>query len=695
MDNEKNNEMLDDNAPDNDVTTDDTEKMPPDDTEETVEEVKEEINGETDDKGDRVTPDRTRLKKKLVKLVPAVLIIVCAVSLLTSAAWAAMTNYVFFPKLDEALENALEPKLDIGTEFDISDLIEQGRIQVELSDIKEPDIEKLLLSLGYNQNGAALNVALDENEMCAIVTQKGLAVSSDGIDGGEYYGFGFKDLEERYKDSPIAHRGESEYAFDKQTHKSVLELIERLEEMNDGSSDTKKNIENVQKAIARAFKKSEISKCEYSYGGIKVNGTARSARCKLYSFEKQELVEFVENLIEEFDDPSAALERSLDELGLADGGDGIIVERLENILDQLDADDGKWKVDLAFAYVDNAMSAIVGKITHKEGEVRLTLDLGEDPKSDTDIYFTLDWNEYVLSEDQEKISAVHKSKLYASYVASRENEKGTATLVLGCDINSGESDNVKYDITAKGIFDDRSNKADLSLTVNENGYLLFDALVECKMEDKASSLSLDLEKVTYKSNGKDTDVELPCDIKLTLYKSAGSIRLPHFEDVLEMDASEFDKLYEKTEKYLDELAEQYGLSRLGINIGGGNTDVPDGEEYTEGEEKENEELNNIGGTIYAEAFPESSDMELYGYYEQVTNDRIVEHYNFISATTFLHDAGQGTKSGKYRIDLEKGRIYFEVQEYPEPYYLVKTFEQIDENTIKIGYDTFRFKYSTK
>ena len=54
----------------------------------------------------------------------------------------------------------------------------------------------------------------------------------------------------------------------------------------------------------------------------------------------------------------------------------------------------------------------------------------------------------------------------------------------------------------------------------------------------------------------------------------------------------------------------------------------------------------------------------------------------------MHDEGNGTKSGKYRIDLEKGRIYFEVQEYPEPYYLVKSCEQIDEDTIKIGYDTF-------
>ena len=185
----------------------------------------------------------------------------------------------------------------------------------------------------------------------------------------------------------------------------------------------------------------------------------------------------------------------------------------------IDESEDSFNIEVAFAYVNRALSAVVGKLTHDGKVVKFTLDLGEDPQHDTDIYLTIDVQENILSESGDKVERVHKSKFYASYVVNRENDKGTATLKLGCDIDSGDGGKVKvkYDITAKGIFDDRNNKADLSLTVNENGSSLFDAFVECKMEDKASSLSLDLEKVTYKSNGKDTDVELPCDIKLTLY----------------------------------------------------------------------------------------------------------------------------------------------------------------------------------
>lgn len=634
-------------------------------------------------------PDKIKLKKRFIKIGLAALIIICSICLLSSAVWAVASNYIFFPKLDDALENSLEPKLDIGTSFDISDLLKEGRIELELSDIEEYDIDKLMLSLAYNKNEAALNATLDEEQFAAVATKKGFAASSNKINDGESYGFSFKDLEERYKDSSFAYRGDSKYALDKYTHKQLLEYIETFEEMTDGSSSSKKDVENIKKAIARAFKKSEISDCDYSYGGIKVGDSTRSARCKTYSFGKEELVEFVENLIDEFDDPSASLEKSLERLQLIDDGENNIVDELESLLDSLDSSEEDWKVDIAFAYVNRAVSAIVGKITVEDGVAKFTLDFGEDPQRDTDIYFTLNFDEHVRSADGAEIDQVYKSKIYGSYAAAREGSKGTATLTVGCDINNTGVGEFKYELTAKGVFDAKNEKAELSLTFGDVEKRLFDAIVECKLEDKASKLSLEPEKVTVKSDGKDTDIELPCDIKLSIYRSAGPIKLPRFEDVLDMESDEFDKLCDKANDYLDGLSEKYGLGDLGLGIFSDTDPIPE-EDYTE-VEKENEELNNIGGTVYADAFPETTDLELDGYYVKKTNDRIGGWYSFIAGTTFLNDEGKGTKSGKYRIDLEQNRIYFEVQEYPEPYYLVKTFEQIDDNTIKIGYDTYEKK----
>ena len=632
-------------------------------------------------------PDKITLKKRVIKIGLAALIIICSICLLSSAVWAVASNYIFFPKLDDALENSLEPKLDIGTSFDISDLLKEGRIELELSDIEEYDMDKLMLSLAYNKNEAAFNATLDEEQFAAVATKKGFAASSNKINDGENYGFSFKDLEERYKDSSFAYRGDSKYALDKYTHKQLLEYIETFEDMTDGSSSSKKDVENIKKAIARAFKKSEISDCEYSYAGIKVGDSTRSARCKTYSFGKEELVEFVENLIDEFDDPSASLEKSLERLRIIDDGENRVVEALDSIIYSLDAADDHWKVTVAFAYVNRAVSAIVGKVTYVGGEAKFTIDFGEDPQRDTNMDIVVEIDEYVGSD--EASMTVNKSKLYASYASKREGDRGTASLSAGVDIHNSDIGNFKYELTAKGVFDDKNEKAELSLTFGDGEQSLFDAMVECKLEDKASKLSLELEKITVKSDGKDTDIELPCDIKLSIYRSAGPIKLPRFEDVLDMEGDEFDKLCDKANDYLDGLSEKYGLGDLGLGIFSDKDPDPE-EDYTEGE-KENEELNNIGGTVYADAFPETTDLELDGYYVKKTNDRIGGWYSFIAGTTFLNDEGKGTKSGKYRIDLEQNRIYFEVQEYPEPYYLVKTFEQIDDNTIKIGYDTYEKK----
>jgi hypothetical protein len=251
-------------------------------------------------------------------------------------------------------------------------------------------------------------------------------------------------------------------------------------------------------------------------------------------------------------------------LQLIENGNNRIVEALDSIIYSLDAADDHWKVTVAFAYVNRAVSAIVGKVTYVGGEAKFTIDFGEDPQRDTNMDIVVEIDEYVGSD--EASMTVNKSKLYASYASKREGDRGTASLSAGVDIHNSDIGNFKYELTAKGVFDDKNEKAELSLTFGDGGQSLFDAMVECKLEDKASKLSLELEKITVKSDGKDTDIELPCDIKLSIYKNAGSIRLPRFEDVLEMDGDEFDKLCKKANEYVDEISEKYGLSGLGLGI---------------------------------------------------------------------------------------------------------------------------------
>lgn len=67
-------------------------------------------------------------------------IIVVAITVVATVSVSAAKNYLFFPNTYEALANALEPKLDLGTKFDVKDLLDGGKPEFTASDIEDANL---------------------------------------------------------------------------------------------------------------------------------------------------------------------------------------------------------------------------------------------------------------------------------------------------------------------------------------------------------------------------------------------------------------------------------------------------------------------------------------------------------------------------------------------------------------------------
>jgi len=96
---------------------------------------------------------------------------------------SVLNDHVFFPRIDKALVNSLEPKFDIGTRFDIKDLLKKGRVELSADDVSHIGRGKtdLDLSLSYKGNQAHASLDFTDRQLDAVITKDGIAASVSDV----------------------------------------------------------------------------------------------------------------------------------------------------------------------------------------------------------------------------------------------------------------------------------------------------------------------------------------------------------------------------------------------------------------------------------------------------------------------------------------------------------------------------------
>ena len=494
------------------------------------------------------------IKRKVLRRAMIIAAVILSVSIVATIGVAVFYNFIAFPRIDKALANSLEEKLDIGTRFDITDLFEKGKIEL-LSDTANGK-DTLNAAVSYNGNGMAGSIDLGESHFGGVLTEEGIAASLSTVENGKRYGAYFEDITATLDASFLNPKNKAENALERKEYQKLLSLARKLEDKANSDKQEKKDATVVLVEIAKVFNDSSLSDRETSFDGITINGEKRKARTLTYAFDKVDLIDFLEKLEALFDSPSDklrdAMERLLEKESLTRDIENMgysldtcedlasfigSIKRLVNRIDRI-------AIKIEIAYVANAISAIV-----VEGEIgdttsiELLIDLGAKPKKDKTIYATLLVEEthsssqsqyrYVFDYSVQRVEKVNSvSAIYSSSVIIKDGdleEKNSSEYSFEMLID-------KKNDSAKFSFDNSSDEFlnGKQTASSENFYS-----VSCDMEDRASKLSLVLLSVAVGSNTTYVPDE---KITLTFYKKPDSIDLGEFTELLKMNITESDRI---------------------------------------------------------------------------------------------------------------------------------------------------------
>ena len=521
-------------------------------------------------KAQKAKKQKKPLNKKALKCVAIIAAALILASALGFGTMAALNNFLFIPDADVALENALEAKLDIGTKFDISDLLERGKIELVADNMSDTGLysDTVTQTILYNKDGASVNATFDNQEFNFVFNKKGAAFNAQKFEADQYYGVSFDDIEGQLDGSFLNPDNDSANALSDDEYEELLGAVSDFEYILENERKYEKDAETVRKALEEAFDESTLSESEISYGGLVVSGEARYARSVIYNFNNGDILDYAEKLAAKFDSPSPELSEAVENLLSIDdtrdaietavGGSiedcGDIAEVFGDIAELLETKDADWSARLVLAYVGRAFTAIQLRVVDEEQDVLAVVDFGKNPARDKEISIRVDVNEK---------SGV-SSSFFADYGVEKEDGKGIATLSFGTEVHDDPySDD--YDKTTaiyRMTFDSSAGKA--TLTGSEETEHLFGGSepmtdesqlfeITFNLEDSFGSLSLELDGISSEFG----EEEFLGSYKLTLSKYYGWIKLPEYENVLLMDADDYDELDADFDEYFEEFKSEY------------------------------------------------------------------------------------------------------------------------------------------
>lgn len=521
-------------------------------------------------KVEKAKKQKKPLNKKALKCVAIIAAALILASALGFGIVAALNNFLFIPDADVALENALEAKLDIGTKFDISDLLDRGKIEFVADDMSDAGLysDTVTQTILYNKDGASVNATFDNQEFNFVFNKKGAAFNAQKFESDKYYGFSFDDIAGQLDGSFLNPDNDSINALSDDEYKELLDTLGDFEYVLENESKCKKDAKTVRKALEEAFEESTLSESETSYGGLVVSGEARYARSVIYNFNSGDILDYAEKLAAKFDSPSPELSGAVENLltigdtrAMLESAVGGSIEDCEDIAEVfadiaelLETKDDDWSARLVLAYVGRAFTAIQLRVVDEEQDVLAVIDFGKNPARDKKLSIRVDVNEE---------SGVFSS-FFADYGVEKEDGKGIATLSFGTEVHDDPYSN-DYDKTTaiyRMIFDSSAGKA--TLTGSEETEHLFGGdepiidetqlfEITFNLEDSFGSLSLELDGISSEFG----EEEFLGSYKLTLSKYYGWIKLPEYENVLLMDADDYDELDADLDEYFAEFKDEY------------------------------------------------------------------------------------------------------------------------------------------
>ena len=521
-------------------------------------------------KAEKAKKQKKPLNKKALKCVAIIAAALILASALGFGIVAALNNFLFIPDADVALENALEAKLDIGTKFDISDLLDRGKIEFVADDMSDAGLysDTVTQTILYNKDGASVNATFDNQEFNFVFNKKGAAFNAQKFESDKYYGFSFDDIAGQLDSSFLNPDNDSINALSDDEYKEILDTLGDFEYVLENESKCKKDAKTVKKALEEAFEESTLSESETSYGGLVVSGEARYARSVIYNFNNGDILDYAEKLAAKFDSPSPELSGAVENLltigetrAMLESAVGGSIEDCEDIAEVfsdiaelIEAKDDDWSARLVLAYVGRAFTAIQLRVVDEEQDVLAVIDFGKNPARDKKLSIRVDVNEE---------SGVFSS-FFADYGVEKEDGKGIATLSFGTEVHDDPYSN-DYDKTTaiyRMIFDSSAGKA--TLTGSEETEHLFGGdepiidetqlfEITFNLEDSLGSLSLELDGISSQFG----EEEFLGSYKLTLSKYYGRIKLPEYENILLMDADDYDELDADLDEYFAEFKDEY------------------------------------------------------------------------------------------------------------------------------------------
>ena len=498
-------------------------------------------------------------KKKLnsSKRCVRIAVIAAAVVLLTVASIVCVSlyrNYVLYPRFDKALARAVEPKLDLGTKFDVEDMLRKGSVKLVTNELQ--GVDRLSVELNYGRGGASIKADADGDELEAILTREAIALAADGVNSGLYWGVGFEYVTDKIDDSFLNPENKSEYSLAADKYEELRTLIFQLEDIAACKGEYAEDAKIILEALSTAHEQSPLYTEERSYGAMTVSGVSRRARGVVYSFDHGSLMGYLDALSGLFAEPTDEL-RTATERIICSGILKYEIERLvgkelcecEDVAKTLDSlahlidvflGSSSWSGRLTVAYAGRALSAIELSIDMKKMDIYALADFGADPTKDKNMRFVFDKD--VFDKDGNFIRSKEQVLEYDAQKQGRETSVEISRTVCA-EESDGTLDKESYVLSA--ILDRKDDNAHVTLdksveyhhpwSLDLDGSTteqLFDKSFE--LEERASSVTLLAEDGTM----------------LELSRRAKKVKMPIAEDILTVRVEDVDARFDEfCEKY--------------------------------------------------------------------------------------------------------------------------------------------------
>ena len=463
-------------------------------------------------------------------------------------------SYVLYPRIDKALANALEPKLDLGTKFDARDMIRQGSSEFLLKDVG--GAKEIGGGVNYGKKGATAYISADGERIDAILTRQGIAISADGVGGEGYYGIEFGKIGDEIDKSFLNPENGSEYAMAKQKYEELRTLVFQLEEVANSKAEYADSARVLLDAFAKAHEASPLYTEEHLRGEMIINGESRAARGVVYSFDHKSLTGYLEALAEIFAAPDEELRAATERLICS----GILKYEFERFLDRelSGCEDvantlksltrlinvlfggSDWSGKISVAYVKNAISAVELSIEMKKLKIHALADFGVDPTKDKSMIFVFDKD--ILDSTGNFIRSKQHVVEYDVKIAGKQTRAELSYAVCE-EVSDGtldkETDLFVFELDRKG------GNARIAL---ENRVEYYHPWATETTADRRESI---IDKSFEIKDGYSSIKLVASDrSQLVLSRRAKRVSMPDYENILNLEIGRVDTL-------LDEFCEKY------------------------------------------------------------------------------------------------------------------------------------------